>query len=79
MITFLIICLKKLEVTGHLDVSTLPNIAELNLNTFVNKSKWLSATVQDNNLYKQRVNIYLSELELPENIAEILVAKYLNT
>ena len=58
----------KLEVTGHLGVSAPHNTVGHNRNTFIKKPKWLTATVQDINLYKQRVNTYLSELELPENI-----------
>ena len=36
--------------------------------TFIKKPKWLTATDQAINLYKQTVNMYLSELALPENI-----------
>ena len=38
------------------------------MNTFIKKPKWLTITVQDINLYKQRVSMYLSELVLLENI-----------
>ena len=45
----------KLEVTGHLSVSAPSNTVGHNLNTFIKKPKWLTATVQDINLHKQEL------------------------
>ena len=40
----------KLEVTGHLGVSAPPNNVGYNMNTFIKKPKWSTATIQDINL-----------------------------